>query len=133
MLTFFLIFNNIKKYKVDIFVLFQDLQSYLDNSENGVVYFSLGSTVLSSGLSNATLNEIITAFSQLPFNVLWKWEKEVHPSVTSNVYIQKYFPQQDLLGEIHNSLFLFELDKFRFVHIDVIGSLPKSNIICPHF
>lgn len=64
-----------------------------------MVYFSLGSTIPSTSLDNRTLNEVIGAFSQLPFNVLWKWESDTIPDVSNNVLIRKFFPQQDLLGK----------------------------------
>lgn len=86
-------------YNPDEYDVFQDLQEYLDTSSNGVVYFSLGTHVASSSLDNKTLEEIIHALSELPFNVLWKWEKDSLPNQPSNVLIRKFFPQQDLLGK----------------------------------
>lgn len=72
---------------------------FLENSHNGAVYFSLGTQVKSRDLTNRTLSEIIRAFSELPFNVLWKFEDENLPAVSKNVLIRKMFPQQDLLGK----------------------------------
>lgn len=76
----------------------QDLQEYLDLSPHGVIYFSLGSNVKSANLSVATRKIIIEALSELPYNVLWKWETDYLPDQPENVMTRKWFPQQDLLG-----------------------------------
>ncbi|RZC39915.1 UDP-glucuronosyltransferase 2B20-like, partial [Asbolus verrucosus] len=74
------------------------LQNYLDRSTQGVIYFSLGSNVKSANLTENVRKVIIQALSELPYNVLWKWETDHLPDQPKNVMTQKWLPQQDLLG-----------------------------------
>ncbi|KPJ13396.1 Ecdysteroid UDP-glucosyltransferase [Papilio machaon] len=62
----------------------KDLKSYLDSSNNGVIYFSLGTNVKPSNLPPEKLEAIIKVFSRLPYDVLWKWDNEQLPGRSSS-------------------------------------------------
>ncbi|KAF2901096.1 hypothetical protein ILUMI_05091, partial [Ignelater luminosus] len=74
----------------------KDLQTILDRATNGVVYFSLGSNVKSKYLSEDTLKIFLETFSELPFTILWKFEEDNLQGKPDNVFISKWFPQQDI-------------------------------------
>lgn len=76
----------------------KDLQTYLDNAKNGVIYFSLGSHLKSSLLPEYKRNILVNTFARLKQDVLWKWEEENLPGKPSNVRTEKWLPQQDILG-----------------------------------
>lgn len=76
---------------------FQDLQKYLDDAKEGVIYFSLGSNVKSVAVSDEKRNAILSAFSEMPYKILWKWESDTLPGIPKNVKIQQWFPQRDIL------------------------------------
>ncbi|KAJ8930796.1 hypothetical protein NQ314_016373 [Rhamnusium bicolor] len=76
----------------------KDLQDYLDNAREGFIYFSLGSNVKSSLISNTTKEVILKTFSQLPYQILWKFEEEL-TGKHNNIKIQKWFPQQDIVSK----------------------------------
>lgn len=59
----------------------------------------------SSKLNNETVGVIIKTLGNLPYNVLWKFEEEL-PGKPKNVEIRKWFPQQDVLGDV---VFIFIL------------------------
>ncbi|KAJ8910848.1 hypothetical protein NQ315_015583 [Exocentrus adspersus] len=83
----------------------KELQDYLDNAENGVIYFSLGSSITSGQLSHATKQVILQTFSQLPYKILWKSEEK--PTETpNNVNVMKWVPQQDVLRHKNIKLFI---------------------------
>ncbi|CAF4941787.1 unnamed protein product [Pieris macdunnoughi] len=84
----------------------QALQEYMDSSKNGVIYFSLGSNAQSSMLHSDTINMLIDVFSKLPYNVLWKWEKDELPGISKNIKISKWLPQTDLLRHPNLKLFI---------------------------
>ncbi|KAI7815625.1 UDP-glucuronosyltransferase [Rhyzopertha dominica] len=84
----------------------KDLQLYLDNATEGVIYFSLGSNVKSIYISNDTLNVILNTFEMLPYQILWKYEDEDLPRKMSNVKIAKWVPQQDVLRHPNVKLFI---------------------------
>ncbi|XP_075986013.1 UDP-glucosyltransferase 2-like [Anticarsia gemmatalis] len=75
----------------------EDLKTYLDSSKNGVIYMSLGTNVRPSLLPPEKVQMIVKAFSKLPYDVLWKWDKDELPGRSKNIRIFKWLPQSDLL------------------------------------
>lgn len=75
-----------------------NLKKLLDNSKQGFIYFSLGSNVKSVHLRENTLKLFIDAFSELPYQVLWKFEADKLVGKPNNVHIEKWIPQQGVLG-----------------------------------
>ncbi len=53
-----------------------DLKKFLDDSENGVIYMSLGSNVRSSDLNEGFLSIFRNVFKSLKYDVIWKFENE---------------------------------------------------------
>ncbi|XP_067000260.2 UDP-glycosyltransferase UGT5 isoform X1 [Anabrus simplex] len=84
----------------------KDIKNFLDGAEHGVVYFSLGSLVRSEKLPKEKLNHIVQAFSEIPQRVLWKWEADVLPGLSSNVMQAKWMPQQDILPHPNIRVFI---------------------------
>jgi hypothetical protein len=83
-----------------------DLQEFLDNSKNGVIYFSMGSNLKSVELPIDKRNAILSTFSKLKENVLWKWEDDSLPGQPPNVKLSKWLPQQDILAHPNVKLFI---------------------------
>jgi glucuronosyltransferase len=79
---------------------FQDLQKFLDEAKDGVIYFSLGTNVRSDHMSDEKMRVFVEAFSALPQKILWKWESARLPGQPANVKIGKWLPQQDILGNM---------------------------------
>ncbi|KAK7788698.1 hypothetical protein R5R35_012812 [Gryllus longicercus] len=83
-----------------------DLQAWLDGAEQGVVYFSLGSNVMSKDLPPEKLQAILRALARLPQRVLWKFENDELPGRPPNVRVAKWLPQQDILAHPNVRLFI---------------------------
>ncbi|KAK7788697.1 hypothetical protein R5R35_012811 [Gryllus longicercus] len=83
-----------------------DLQAWLDGAEQGVVYFSLGSNVMSKDLPPEKLQAILRALARLPQRVLWKFENDELPGRPPNVRVAKWLPQQDILAHPKVRLFI---------------------------
>jgi glucuronosyltransferase len=49
-----------------------DLQKFLDEARDGVIYFSLGTNVFSDHMPEEKRRVFIDAFSTLPQKILWK-------------------------------------------------------------
>jgi glucuronosyltransferase len=81
-------------------ICFQDLQKFLDEAKDGVIYFRLGSSVLSDHMPQEKIRAFLEAFSELPQKILWKWESDSLPGQPANVKIGKWLPQQDILGNV---------------------------------
>ncbi|XP_026735705.1 UDP-glucuronosyltransferase 2B20-like [Trichoplusia ni] len=75
----------------------KDLKSYLDSSKKGVIYISFGTNVDPTLLPAERIQVLVKAFSQLPYDVLWKWNGDELPGRTENIRISKWLPQSDLL------------------------------------
>lgn len=78
----------------------------MDNSTEGVIYFSLGSNVKSAYLPASVQQTLIDTFAELPYHVLWKFEEDDLKNKPKNVKICKWLPQQDLLGHPNIKLFI---------------------------
>ena len=63
-----------------------------------MIYFSLGSVAKSADIADEHKKMLVSAFSRLPYKVLWKFE-EAFPNLPKNIRIQKWMPQQDVIGK----------------------------------
>jgi len=81
-------------------VYFQELQNFLDEAKDGVIYFSFGSSIRGDHMSEEKRRVFIEAFSELPQKILWKWESAHLPEQPANVKIGTWLPQQDILGNM---------------------------------
>ncbi|CAD0205784.1 unnamed protein product [Chrysodeixis includens] len=84
----------------------EDLKSYLDSSKNGVIYVSFGTNVDPTLLPADRTQILVQAVSQLPYDVLWKWNGDELPGRTANIRISKWLPQSDLLRHPKIKLFV---------------------------
>ena len=76
-----------------------DLQRFIDESPDGLIYFIMGSNLRSSNMKNATTKAFLESFFKLKQRVLWKWETNSLPGQLNNVKFDKWLPQSDILGE----------------------------------
>nr|XP_049706090.1 UDP-glycosyltransferase UGT5-like isoform X1 [Helicoverpa armigera]WRX06260.1 UGT33F2A-like protein [Helicoverpa armigera] len=83
-----------------------DLKTYLDSSTNGVIYISFGTNVAPSMLPPERIQILVKVFSELPYDVLWKWDKDELPGRSKNIRISKWLPQSDLLRHPKVKLFI---------------------------
>ncbi|XP_044749803.1 UDP-glycosyltransferase UGT5-like [Coccinella septempunctata] len=103
-----------------------ELKEFLDNSKNGVVYFSLGSNTFSCDLPDNVREILVKVFEQLPYNVVWKWETEVLPGKPNNVFAQNWISQAALLAHPNVKLFITQgglqsMEETINHHVPVIG------------
>ncbi|KAK7081936.1 UDP-glucuronosyltransferase 2A1 [Halocaridina rubra] len=83
-----------------------ELKHFLDSSPVPVVFFSLGSSIRSEQLPDALRHALVTAFSRLPYRIVWKWEGAAINDLPANVLTRSWMPQQDLLGHQNVKAFL---------------------------
>ncbi|XP_055312528.1 UDP-glucosyltransferase 2-like isoform X2 [Sitodiplosis mosellana] len=96
-----------------------DIQQFLDEANDGVIFFSLGSVVNASKMPKAKLNVFLETFSQLKQRVIWKFEDESIENLPENVIVRKWLPQNDLLAHPKVILFITHggmLSNFEAVH-----------------
>lgn len=84
----------------------KDLQNFLDEAKEGVVYFSMGSNLKSVQFPTEKRDAFLKTFAKLKEKVLWKWEDDVLPGQPENVKLSKWLPQQDILAHPNVKLFI---------------------------
>ncbi|KAK4872661.1 hypothetical protein RN001_014690 [Aquatica leii] len=103
----------------------KELKTILDSSENGFIYFSLGSNAKSKNLPEDTRNIIMETFAELPYTVLWKFENDTLPNKPINVITSKWLPQQDILKHPKIKLFITQgglqsMDEALYDHVPML-------------
>ncbi|XP_050434121.1 UDP-glucosyltransferase 2-like isoform X2 [Adelges cooleyi] len=81
-----------------------DIREFIENSPNGVIYFTFGSTIKMSSFPDHIKTAFKLALARLPQRILWKYESEMEDK-PDNVMTKKWFPQRDIL--LHPNIKLF--------------------------
>ena len=98
----------------------QELDEWANAATNGFVLFALGSAVKSENFPEDARKMFVEAFKEMPdVKFLWKWDNRSMPGLSSNVKLEKWLPQQDVLGLstcncIFSSFSLFVTDFMAF-------------------
>ncbi|XP_069356878.1 UDP-glycosyltransferase UGT5-like [Maniola hyperantus] len=84
----------------------KDLDNYLNSSKHGVIYVSFGTNVLPSQLPAEKIEIMTKVFSQVPYDILWKYDKDILPGQSKNIKLSNWLPQSDLLKHPKVKLFI---------------------------
>ncbi|CAL8089908.1 unnamed protein product [Orchesella dallaii] len=84
----------------------KDLEDFIKKGKDGFILFSMGSAIKGDMMPEAKRKMILSVFSKLKQQVLWKWESETMPDLPKNVKLSKWLPQQDLLGHKDIKMFI---------------------------
>ena len=77
----------------------QEWLEFLDSAgEDGVVLFSMGS--YATGIDEDVAALFAGAFAQIPQKVIWKLNGKPSATLTPNVKVVDWIPQNDLLGKL---------------------------------
>ncbi|XP_060519730.1 UDP-glucosyltransferase 2-like [Cylas formicarius] len=82
-----------------------EMSTFLDDNPQGVIYFSLGTTIMIEQYPEHFLNVTLETFKDLPYAVLWKFDHHI-PGLPKNVRIFQWVPQRDLLAHRNVKVFL---------------------------
>lgn len=83
--------------------LLEEIRKFVEGGEgnDGFVYISLGSLVVSSNLPEDITRGFFETMENFPrLRFLWKWNGELPQSYPRNLYLGKWFPQNDILGKL---------------------------------
>ena len=83
----------------------KDLQKFMDEAKDGVIFVSFGSVMQASEMSDDIRLKLISVFKGLKQKILWKWETEEMKDKPTNVKLSKWLPQESILA--HPNLRLF--------------------------
>lgn len=81
----------------------EDLRKFVEDDSKGFIYISFGSLVEPSTLPNAMRLVFFNAMEKFPkLKFLWKWNgpRPENRDIPKNLYLDKWFPQNDLLGKV---------------------------------
>ncbi|KAJ8954701.1 hypothetical protein NQ318_011394 [Aromia moschata] len=92
----------------------KDLQEFLDNANEGVIVFSMGSNLKSADFPKAKKDAVLKTFANMKQKVLWKFEDDL-PEKPDNLKIMSWIPQQEVLA--HPNVILF------ITHVGLLGTI----------
>jgi glucuronosyltransferase len=84
----------------------QEIQQFLDESKDGVIFFSFGSNAKTTVLPSEKIKILLKVFSKLKQRVIMKWETDSMEGKPDNVLIGKWLPQDDILAHKNVKLFI---------------------------
>jgi glucuronosyltransferase len=82
-----------------------DIQKFMDDAKEGVIYFSTGSIIDSSRLPQSIKTTILKVFGSLKQKVLMKMNPENITELPSNILVKQFVPQSDVIA--HKNCILF--------------------------
>ncbi|XP_022162081.1 UDP-glucuronosyltransferase 2B7-like isoform X5 [Myzus persicae] len=82
----------------------KDILDFIEDSPQGVIFFTFGSTIKVSSLPEYIERSFKEALAAVPQRVLWKYEGEMKDK-PENVMTRKWFPQREIL--LHPKVKLF--------------------------
>ncbi|CAH1113226.1 unnamed protein product [Psylliodes chrysocephalus] len=103
-----------------------DLQTFLDEGEEGVIYFSLGSNINLNLLTDNFKKAIVEAFAEVPYKVLLKMDGQLN-NVSKNVLVRKWMPQQDIFRHKNIKLFITQ-GGLQSLQESVLNGIPLIGI-----
>ncbi|CAH1403023.1 unnamed protein product [Nezara viridula] len=83
-----------------------DLQKFMNESKDGVIFFTWGSHYKMTNMEPELLSSLMSVFGKLKQRVLMKWENETMPGKPDNVKIAKWFPQASVLSHPNMRIFI---------------------------
>ena len=87
-------------------LLLQDILSFIEGGEHGVMLFALGVSLIPSALPKAQVRAFFDAFRRLPQKVIMRMEKPAEDiEVPQNVLLGSFLPQQAILAHPNVTLY----------------------------
>ncbi|XP_044733327.1 UDP-glycosyltransferase UGT4-like [Chrysoperla carnea] len=84
----------------------KNLQDFLDNATQGVIYLSFGTNVQTQSFPPEALKVLIEVLTNSPYKVLWKSNNDSSFKEYPNILAQKWFPQNDVLNHPNIKCFI---------------------------
>ena len=82
-----------------------DLQSYMDQSTNGVILVSFGTMV--AEIHSEVISKMIKAFKNVDYNVIFRYPLPANlTNIPFNIRVMSWVPQNDILGHSNMKLFI---------------------------
>uniref|UniRef100_A0A8D8VIS9 Ecdysteroid UDP-glucosyltransferase n=1 Tax=Cacopsylla melanoneura TaxID=428564 RepID=A0A8D8VIS9_9HEMI len=83
-----------------------DFEKFLNDSKDGVIYFSMGSILKTSSFPPEKFKAFLDAFAKIPQRILWKIEDESLLRGYKNIRAAAWMPQRDIFAHPNVKLFI---------------------------
>ncbi|XP_063708804.1 UDP-glycosyltransferase UGT5-like [Culicoides brevitarsis] len=83
-----------------------DIKNFIESAEHGVIYFSMGTNVIPSKMTQEKRNAILNSFAKLKQKVIWKWDDESLKVDPTKILVKKWMPQDSILAHPNVKLFI---------------------------
>lgn len=83
-----------------------DIKVFIENSEHGVIYFSLGGNIKSSTMDVDKKRDLIEAMLSLKQNTIWNFDEESLDVDSKKIMIRKWLPQYEILAHNNTRVFI---------------------------
>lgn len=83
-----------------------DIRQFIEDSKDGIIYFSLGSNIKTSQMDPLKLQDITNALMRLKQNVIWKFDGTNLNVDPKKIMIRNWFPQYEILGHNNTKIFI---------------------------
>ncbi|XP_072946224.1 UDP-glycosyltransferase UGT5-like [Epargyreus clarus] len=104
-----------------------DWLTLLNNSRYGVVYVSFGDNIKPSRLPPKKILILLNVLSEIPYDVLLKWDVDALPGVPKNIKIFKELPQLSVLKHPKIKLFITH-GGLQSIHDAINAGVPMIGI-----
>ncbi|XP_001654514.2 UDP-glucuronosyltransferase 2A3 [Aedes aegypti] len=84
----------------------ENISRFIENSTNGVIYFSMGSNLKPSLMGKDKLQAILQAFATVRQRIIWKYDDDSLKLDQSKYLMAKWLPQDDILAHPNVKLFI---------------------------
>ena len=82
-----------------------DIREFIENSKDGVIYFSLGNSMKASMMDANKKRDLIEALSRLKQNTIWQHGESLEVD-SRKIMVRKWLPQHEILGHMNTKLFI---------------------------
>jgi len=84
----------------------EDIRDFVESSEHGVIYFSLGGNINPSRMDDERKRGLVQALSSLKYKTIWKFDDESLEVDPTKIMVRKWLPQYEILGHQNTKLFV---------------------------
>lgn len=83
-----------------------DIKEFIENSEHGVIFFSLGRNIKSSTMDAGKKRDLIEALLSLKQNTIWDFDDDSLEVDPMKIMIRKWLPQFEILAHNNTRIFI---------------------------
>uniref|UniRef100_A0A182QUC8 UDP-glucuronosyltransferase n=1 Tax=Anopheles farauti TaxID=69004 RepID=A0A182QUC8_9DIPT len=84
----------------------EDIRTFIESADRGVIYFSLGGNVKPSKMDRRKRDALVSVLAGRRERIIWKWDDETLPVDTRKFLVRRWLPQDAILAHPNVRLFI---------------------------